>query len=158
MGSMEQNAMQLNIVHTTELDEWIRRNHYLHTTPAGAIIRMEFVDSDGRRIGAMMWGRNSSPMQEQRCQLCLTRMYFIDNTEQFVESRALSMARKYIRRHYPQIKGLIAYASTGAGHNGCVYRADGWFAVSITRNNSRDCRAGRRNVDTSAKVKWVRSP
>lgn len=68
--------MKLNIVHSTEIDEYIRENHYLHTTPAGAVLRMEFLDDGGKRIGAMLWGRNPSPKQEQREVLCLTRMFF----------------------------------------------------------------------------------
>lgn len=150
--------MKLNVVHSTELDSWIKDHHYLHTTPAGAILRMEFSDDLGNRIGAMMWGRNPSPKTDQHNQLCLTRMYFIDNTERFVESKALAMARKYIRKHLPHIKGLVAYSSSGAGHEGTVYLADNWFAVSSTKNNKRDYRDGRKNVDTSVKVKWVRSP
>lgn len=118
---------------------------------------MEFVEDDGRRIGAMMWGRNTSPAQDQHITLCLTRMYFVDDTESNVESKALGMARKYIRKHHPQIKGLIAYSSTGAGHEGTVYKADGWFWVSKSAK-SRDCRDGRKNIDISPKIKWVRSP
>ena len=148
----------MNILHTVELDAWIRDHHYLHSTPAGAVIRMEFLTEDGHRIGGMMWGRNPSPKQNQQNQLCLTRMYFVDDTERFVESRALSMARKYIRKHYPQIKGLVAYSSSGEGHEGTVYAADGWFEVSRTRNNMRDTRENRKNIDTSSKIKWVRSP
>lgn len=149
--------MHLNILHSTEVDKWIKERHYLHSTPAGAVLRMEFVDDHGDRIGAMMWGRNPSPKQDQQNQLCLTRMYFIDETERFVESKALGMARKYIRKNLPKIKGLVAYSSTGEGHEGIVYQADGWFVVSQS-HPSRDCREGRKNIDTSAKLKWVRSP
>lgn len=150
--------MKLNILHSVELDAWIKEHHYLHSTPAGAVIRMEFLDDNGQRIGGMMWGRNTSPKQNQHNQLCLTRMYFVDDTERFVESKALSMARKHIRKHYPQIKGLVAYSSSGEGHEGVVYVADGWFEVSRTRNNMRDTRENRKNIDTSSKIKWVRSP
>lgn len=149
--------MKLNIVHSMELDEWIKARHYLHSTP-GAVIRMEFVDDSGKRIGAMMWGRNTSPKQDQSNQLCLTRMFFVDDTEPFVESKALSMARKHIRKHYPAVKGVVAYSSTGEGHAGTVYQADGWFEVSRTREGCRDRRYGRKNLDSSSKIKWVRSP
>ena len=149
--------MQLNIVHSTELDRYIAEHHYLHSTPAGAVCRMEFVEN-GKRIGAMMWGRNPSPKQDHQDMLCLTRMYFEDDTEHCVESRALAMARKHIRKHYPQVKGVVAYSSTGEGHEGIVYKADGWFEVSRTRNNSRDYREGRANIDTSTKIKWCRTP
>lgn len=150
--------MTLNIVHSTELDVYIRENHYLHSTPAGAILRMEFLDDNGQRIGAMLWGRNPSPKQEQQEVLCLTRMYFQDDTEPYIESRALAMARRYIRRHLSRVKGVVSYASIGEGHEGTVYKADGWFEVSRSRKNARDFRSGRKNVDTSAKIKFVRTP
>lgn len=54
-------------------------------------------------------------------------------------------------------KGLVAYSSTGHGHEGTVYQADGWFEVSRSRA-ARDYREGRKNLDTTAKIKWVRSP
>ena len=89
--------MKINIVHSKELDKWIAEHHYLHSAPAGAIIRMEIQDDTSQRIGGMMWGRNPSPKQDQRNVLCLTRMYCVDDTEPYTESRALAMARKYIR-------------------------------------------------------------
>lgn len=151
--------MHLNVVHSEELDAWIAERHYLHNTPAGAVIRMEFTDDDGKRIGAMMWGRNPSPKQEQRTVLCLTRMFFVDETERFTESAALAMARKHIRKHHPDVVGLVAYSSTGEGHEGTVYKADRWFAVqSASRDGATDKRDGRKNTDTSKKIKWVRSP
>lgn len=150
--------IKLNVVHSMDLDIWIKEHHYLHSTPAGAVIRMEFLDEDNNRIGGMMWGRNPSPKQEQKEVLCLTRMFFIDDTERFIESRSLGMARKYIRMHYPQIKGLVAYSSTGEGHEGTIYKADGWFEVSRSRDKSKDYRDNRKNIDISSKIKWVRSP
>lgn len=148
--------MELVISHRTDTDRWLHERHYLHSTPAGAIIRMEFLEN-GQRIGAMMFGRNTSPKQDQRNVLCLTRMYFVDDAPKNTESRGLAMARKYIRKHCQEVKGLVAYSSTGQGHEGTVYQADGWFEVSRSRA-ARDCRDGRKNLDTSAKIKWVRSP
>lgn len=150
--------MKMYVVHSTEIDRWIAERHYLHSCPAGAVIRMEFQNDSGERIGAMLWGRNPSPKQDQKNQLCLTRMYFVDDTERFAESRALARARRYIRKHYPGIKGLVAYSSTGMEHRGTIYMADGWFEVSRTKSNSRDFRANRKNIDMSQKIKWVRSP
>lgn len=148
--------MTLTISHSTDTDRWLQEHHYLHSTPAGAVIRMEFWDSE-QFVGAMMWGRNTSPKQDQKRILCLTRMCFLDDAPKNTESHALSMARKYIRKHHPEINGLVAYSSTGQGHEGIVYQADGWFEVSRSRA-SKDCRKGRKNLDTSAKIKWVRSP
>ena len=151
--------MQLNTANTKELDAWIAERHYLRTTPAGAVLRLEFT-ADGRRLGAMLWGRPTSPKIDQKTILELTRMVFIDDTERFIESKALSMARKYIRKHYPQVKGLIAYSSTAEGHKGTIYEADGWFKISESRSDTASWanRPNRQDRDLSRKIKFGRTP
>jgi len=107
-----------------------------------------------------MWGRPTARTLDQHSLLELTRMYMIDDTEPNAESKALAMARKYIRKHMPHVKGLIAYSSIGAGHEGVIYRADGWFPVGMTRKrkNGWTSRAVRSDRDLSQKIRWVRSP
>jgi hypothetical protein len=152
--------MILKVLHNTEIDKWIKENHYLKSTPAGAVLRLEFLDDNNNRIGAMMFGRPVSPKVDQKHILELTRMYFIDDTEHCAESKALSMARKYIRKHYPQITGLIAYSSTAEMHKGIIYQADGWFKLSESKSPtaSWENRKGRTNRDLSIKLKFGRSP
>jgi hypothetical protein len=152
-------GMTLKEVHSEELDRWIAERHYLKCTPAGAVLRLEFLDENQNRIGAMMWGRPPSPKSNQKL-LCLSRMYFIDETEHCVESKALAMARKYIRKHKPDVKGLIAYSSTGQGHEGIIYQADNWFEVSRSKCSatSWESRPNRSNKDLSEKIKWCRTP
>lgn len=77
----EENMLELVISHTTATDKWIRRHHYLHSTPAGAVIRMEFwipvqetaelcseTELSGEKclVGAMLWGRPVSPQIDQK--------------------------------------------------------------------------------------------
>lgn len=152
--------MKLIQVHTTELDKWIAEHHYLHSTPAGAVLRLEIQDDDGRRIGGMMWGRPISPRVDQLHILELTRMYMVDDTEPYAESKALAAARRHIRKHCPNIRGLIAYSSTGEGHSGIIYQADGWFEVSRTTAKSKGWsnRGGRIDRDLSPKIKYCRTP
>ena len=93
-----EEKMKINIVHSKELDKWIAEHHYLHSAPAGAIIRMEIQDDTSQRIGGMMWGRNPSPKQDQRNVLCLTRMYCVDIRKagrwQWRENISASIIRK----------------------------------------------------------------
>ena len=154
------HEIKLKIAHDTEIDHWIAERHYLKSTPAGAIVRMEFCAPDNTRLGAMMWGRPTSPKVDQENIMELTRMYFVDETEHCIESKAFAMARKYIRKHYPKIKGLIAYSSTAEDHRGTIYKADGWFKIAESRSNTGNWenRQGRRNRDLSVKIKFARSP
>lgn len=148
--------MKLEICHSVELDKWIIERHYLHSAPAGAKLRLWIKDESGNTIGAMMWGRPTARTYNQERILELTRMYMIDNTEPFAESKALAMTRKYIRKHLPQVKGLLAYSSTGEHHKGTIYEADGWFAVGTTEAKAWN-KKGRANIDISKKIRWVRS-
>ena len=148
--------MRLRVSSSTDVDKYIAGHHYLHSTPAGARVRLWVVDDKDVIIGAMMWGRPTARTYNPKRILELTRLYMVDNTAPFVESKAIAMARKYIRKHLPEIKGLISYSSEGEGHRGTVYEADGWFAVGTTKARAWN-RAGRRNIDTSKKTRWVRS-
>lgn len=151
-------GLQLCIEHDTSVDDWIRERHYLQSVPAGAIIRMCFKDATQRVIGCMLWGHPTARKLPQDNILELTRMCFIDDTEPFVESKCLSMARKHIRKHHTAIKGLIAYSSNGAGHEGTVYKADNWYALGVSSGASWETRPGRVNRDLSTKTRWTRSP
>jgi hypothetical protein len=106
----------------------------------------------------MMWGRPVARDLDQERLLELTRMYLVDDTPPFIESRVLAMARGYIRKHTPDIKGVLAYSSTGEGHEGTVYEADGWFQLGRTTRSNWDNREGRTMRDDSPKIRWVRSP
>ena len=152
--------MIIKQVHSSEIDIWIKERHYLRSTPAGAVLRLEFLDNCGKRIGAMMWGRPVSPKVDQKHTLELTRMYFNDNAGHCAESKALGMARKYIRKRYPYIRGLIAYSSTAELHQGIIYQTDGWFLISKSDspNGNWENRPGRKNRDLSTKLKFARSP
>lgn len=155
----ESKNIRLYEIHDKSVDDWIAERHYLHCAPAGAVIRLCFKDETQRILGCMMWGRPTSRRIDQKKILELTRMCFIDDTEPFIESRCLAMARKHIRKHYPRIKGIIAYSSTGRGHEGTIYEADGWFEMSSDKyGGTWENRENRVSRDLSRKIRWVRTP
>lgn len=152
--------MKIESCNTKELDQWISQRHYLKSAPAGARLRLWLLNDTGARIGAMMWGRPNARSLDQEHILELTRMFLIDDTEPNAESKALALSRKHIRKHLPQVSGLLAYSSTGEGHEGTIYRADNWFPLGLTRRR-RDgwgSRENRSEKDLTQKIRWVRSP
>jgi hypothetical protein len=151
--------VRLEISHSEDIDVWIKERHYLRSVPCGARIRMIFKNRGHEVIGVMMWCRPVSRKIDQWRILELARMYFIDDTPRFIESHCLSLARKHIRKYMPEIKGVISYSSTGEGHEGTIYEADGWFQLGVTKNPpSWETRPGRTDRDLSDKIRWVRSP
>ena len=170
--------MELHISHSTQTDRWIAAHHYLGCTPAGAVVRMEFyIDAEAIQtlagdphalisnnekylVGAMLWGRPTSRKIDQRTILELTRCVFLDFMPKNTESAALAKARAWIRKNMPEIKGVLAYASTSEKHRGTIYLADGWFKISETHSPqaSWETRPGRRDRDPGVKYKFGRSP
>ena len=154
----ERKGVRLRVLHDLSVDNWIKARHYLKSVPAGARIRMRFEDAHGCVLGCMLWGHATARKLDQKGILELTRMCFIDDTPPCIESKCLSMARKHIRKHHPEIKGLIAYSSTGAGHEGTIYKADNWYALGISKSASWQTRPNRIDRDISQKIRWTRSP
>ena len=146
--------------HSTIIDSFIESIHYLGYAPPGARLRLGVLESGIKIIGAMMWGRPSSRAYNQEKILELTRMVFRDDTDRFVESHSLSLARKYIRKHYPKVKLLVAYSDPSQGHDGTVYEADNWCEFGLTGGGtwSSISKPGRRDASQSKKLRWVRSP
>ena len=54
----------------------------------------------------------------------------------------------------------IIDASTGEGHEGTIYQADGWMMLGHTRQQRRGWsnRPGRIDRDLAPKVRYVRTP
>ena len=143
---------------TKELKTYIAERHYLGGTPPEAIVKM-WVVLDNRRIGALMFGRPTNRHWAELPILELTRCVFENDTPSNVESRALSLARKYIRTWMPHIKLVLAYSSTGQGHDGTIYRADGWCPLGLTKGRAWGTfKRPRETRDASDKHRWVRTP
>ena len=109
----EQQGVRIHLQeeHAKELDRWIAERHYLRSAPCRARLRLWIFDQQRSIIGAMMWGRPSARVYDQDKILELTRMFFVDDTELYVESRTLALARKYIRKHLPRVKLCLSYSS-----------------------------------------------
>lgn len=153
-----------------------------YSTPAGARIRMEFyipsaeayrlqndsgasvepleISGESCLVGAMLWGRPISRYIDQKAILELTRCCFLDFMPRNTESMGLAKARAWIRKNCPEVKGLIAYASSAEKHKGVIYLADGWFKIAETHSAhaSWETRENRTDRDLSVKYKFARSP
>lgn len=136
---------------------WVGDRHYLGNV-AGCVFALEF--TEGRdRIGCMIIGRPVAPGMSDTI-LELTRCFFVDDTERFVESKGLSMMRKFVRTWYPQIRLLLAYSDPQEDHAGTIYEADGWAPFGMTKSSGKGwtSRDGRRNGSGWPKQRWVRTP
>ena len=143
-----------------EVVEWIKEHHYSKSAPPGFIFVLEFLE--GReRVGAMQIGRPTSRELDFNLIMELTRMYFVDSAPFNTESSGLAMLRKHIRKWYPAIRLLLAYADPAQGHQGRVYAADGWAPFGRTAKSHGygwKSREGRRSTQVGSKIRFVRTP
>lgn len=66
----------------------------------------------------------------------LNRMAFSELLPRNSESRAISIALKLIRRHYPHIEWVLSFADASQCGDGCIYRASGFILTAIKKTNS----------------------
>lgn len=66
----------------------------------------------------------------------LNRMAFGDALPRNSESRALSVAMRMIRAHYPHIEWVVSFADATQCGDGTIYRAAGFALTGIRKNNT----------------------
>ncbi len=145
---------------TEELKGWIAANHYLQSAPPGFVHLLEFIEGKNR-LGGMVIGRPSAKTYDCNRILQVHRVWFIDETEHCIESKALALMRKHVRVWLPQIRLLLSYSDPSVGHEGTIYEADGWAPLGLTDEAwgyGWKSRNGRRDQKVSRKMRWVRTP
>ena len=66
----------------------------------------------------------------------LNRMAFSDRLPRNSESRALSVAFRMIKQHYPHIEWVVSFADGAQCGDGTIYRASGFVLTKINQNNT----------------------
>jgi len=137
-----------------KVDHIIKRNHYLRSVP-DAPAKHRYLITFGMKgiVGAAVWGKPVARMEDQENTVELLRFWTADSTPKNTESKALGkMMRDMENLGYERV---IAYASTGQGHEGTIYRATNWKEVNRTkRTQTWENRAGRNDRDKTSKIKF----
>jgi len=121
----------------------VKRIHYSGSTAATSSLHLG-VFLDGRLEGAMQFGapidkRKVLPLVENTPWngfLELNRMAFSDRLPRNSESRALSVAFKLIKKHYPHIQWILSFADGAQCGDGTIYRASGFLLTGIRQNKT----------------------
>lgn len=97
----------------------------------------------GRLEGAMQFGPSLDKRKIQGLVdgtpwngfLELNRMAFSDALPRNSESRALGVAFRLIRKHYPHVEWVVSFADGAQCGDGAIYRASGFVLTGIKKNN-----------------------
>ena len=121
----------------------VKRVHY-----SGKIVnnsQLHFgVFLNGKLEGVMSFGASLDKRKSQKLVaetawndfLELNRMAFSDVLPRNSESRALSIAFKLIKKHYPNIEWIISFADGTQCGDGTIYRASGFVLTQINTNKT----------------------
>jgi hypothetical protein len=99
---------------------------------------------NSRLEGAMSFG---SPMDKRKIlplvkgtkwtgMLELNRMAFSDLLPRNSESRAMSVAFRLIKKHYPHIEWILSFSDGTQCGDGAIYRASGFVLTQVKQNSS----------------------
>ncbi len=121
----------------------VKRIHYSGSTAAASSLHLG-VFLNNRLEGAMQFGapidkRKVLPLVENTPWngfLELNRMAFSENLPRNSESRALSIAFRLIKKHYPHVQWILSFADGSQCGDGTIYRASGFSLTGIRQNKT----------------------
>ena len=159
MAELALSDIQVGELRSEYVDRLIQEHHYLDTVPSPPCIYRYLITGGIMHgvVGAAMWGKPIARMEDQEDTLELLRFWTEDYTPKNTESYALARMIDDIDSKGTHSR-LIAYASTGQGHGGTIYKATNWTDAGVRETTSGDGwenRDGRTTDDPSAKRKFV---
>jgi len=124
-------------------DALIKRVHYSHKHVNNAALALGVLIG-GKLEGAMTFGPSMDKSHiiglvrdtGWNGFLELNRLAFTDALPRNSESRALAVALRMIRKHYPHFEWVVSFADTCQCGDGTIYRAAGFVLTAIKANKS----------------------
>jgi hypothetical protein len=119
----------------------VRRVHYSGKAVPNSQLHFG-VFLNGRLEGAMQFGPSMDKRKAQGLVentgwnnfFELNRMAFSDALPRNSESRALGIAFRMIRKHYPNVEWVVSYSDATQCGDGTIYRASGFVLTGIKEN------------------------
>ncbi len=121
----------------------VRRVHYSGKVVQNSQLHLG-VFLDGRLEGAMQFGPSLDKRKIQGLVrdtgwngfIELNRMAFSDRLPRNSESRALGVAFRMIRKHYPHIEWIVSFSDATQCGDGIIYRASGFVLTGLVESKN----------------------
>ena len=121
----------------------VRRYHYSGTIVNNSRLHLG-VFLDGKAEGVMSFGNSMKQREMLPLVSCtswsgameLNRMAFSDRLPRNSESRALAIAFRMMRKHYPHLEWVVSFSDACQCGDGTIYRAAGFHLIDIKPNKS----------------------
>lgn len=130
-------------VSSKDINPFVRRWHYSGKVVSNSQLHFG-VFLNGRCEGAMQFGPSLDKSKivhlvegtQWNGFLELNRLVFTERLPRNSESRALSIAFKLIRKHYPHIEWIVSFADATQCGDGAIYRATGFVLTAIIKSKN----------------------
>lgn len=124
--------------------EFVKRNHYSGKVVNNSQLHLGVFLPDKRLHGVMQFG---PPLDKKKMlglvrdtrwdgMLELNRMAFDADLPRNSESRAISVAMRLLRKHYPQLEWIVSFADGTQCGDGTIYRASGFVLTMIKKSEN----------------------
>lgn len=140
---MAHSAKEIRVAPIASADarELVRRIHYSGKVANNSQLHFG-VFLNGKLEGAMQFGPSLDKRKIQglvsgtgwNSFLELNRMAFSETLPRNSESRALGVAFRLIRKHYPHIEWIVSFADGTQCGDGTIYRASGFALTAINKS------------------------
>lgn len=129
-------------IDTNTARSYIAENHYTKSCALGRISYGYFEDNElkgaivfsqpaGKFVASGIWDKGT-----QRNTLEFIRM-FLDDSAVIKESQFIGQVIKELRKDMPEVKILVTYADSQAGHVGYIYQATNWIYIGTASDERK---------------------
>jgi hypothetical protein len=140
---MTAKALTVAPIKSVDATAFVRRNHYSGAVAANSQLHFG-VFWNNKLEGALQFG---PPIDKRKVIglvsgthwngfLELNRMAFTEKLPRNSESRAIAVAMRLIRKHYPHIEWVLSFSDASQCGDGTIYRASGFVLTGIKPNRS----------------------
>jgi hypothetical protein len=130
-------------ISSQDANDLVKRVHYSGRVVQNSQLHLG-VFLNGKLEGAMQFG---NPIDKRKVlpfvkdtkwndMLELNRMAFSDVLPRNSESRALGIAMRMIKKHYPNIEWILSFSDGTQCGDGTIYRASGFVLTGINKNST----------------------
>lgn len=145
MITVKRSAKDLVVkpISSQDANRFVKAHHYSGKVAAGSQLHLG-VFLDDVLLGVMQFGPSINKKATQKLVegtgwngfTELNRMAFSDVLPKNSESRAIAIAMRIIRKHYPHIEWVVSFSDGTQCGDGTIYRASGFALCGIKKNTT----------------------
>lgn len=137
------SKIEIKLIPNNEAKQFMEKYHYTHSCNLGVISYGFYYNEklacvivysrpSGKNLAKSIWdGGNDYNTLE------LIRLFSFDWCPKNIESYCISQSIKRLKKDMPEVKVLVSYADSSAGHIGYIYQSSNWIYIGTGSNERK---------------------